>query len=132
MVKKCLVLIIDDNEDFQHLYGMVAEQSGFEVDRAYDGKEALERLEREPIPTIVLLDSRLPVADGDEILKAARSKEKWAHVPIFMLTADTRVSKKYVDLPPGAPKPDGVIEKGAESIHNLRELFKRYQGLMDA
>jgi len=131
MVKKYLVLIIEDNEDFQNLYGMVAEKAGFDVERVYDGREALERLEREPIPTIVLLDSRLPVAEGDEILKAARSHEKWLHVPIYMLTADTRVSKKYGDLSPGAPQPDGVIEKGAESIHKLRELFKQYQGKMD-
>jgi DNA-binding response OmpR family regulator len=132
MVKKCLVLIIEDNEDFQHLYGMVAEQAGFDVERIYDGREALERLKREPIPTIVLLDSRLPVAEGDVILEAARSNEKWLHVPIYMLTADLRVSKKYKDFSPGAPRPDGVIEKGAESIHQLRKLFKQYQGKKDA
>jgi len=131
MIKKRLVLIIEDNEDFQNLYGMVAEQAGFEVERAYDGREALERLEREPIPTIVLLDSRLPVAEGDEILKAARLKDKWSHVPIYMLTADTRVSKKYKDFSPGAPQPDGVLEKGAESIHQLRELFKQFAGKID-
>ena len=132
MVKKFLVLIIEDNEDFQNLYGMVAEQAGFDVERIYDGREALERLERGPIPAIVLLDSRLPVAEGDEILKAARSKDKWLHVPIYILTADLRVSKKYKDFPPGAPQPDGVIEKGAESIHQLRKLFKQYEGKMDA
>jgi CheY-like chemotaxis protein len=133
MVKKCVVLIIEDNEDFQNLYGMVEEQSGFDVERALDGREALERLEKgEPIPTIVLLDSRLPVADGDEILKAARANEMWSHVPIYMLTADLRVSKKYKDSLPDAPQPNGVIEKGAESIHQLRELFKQYEGKTDA
>ena len=132
MVKKCLVLIIEDNEDFQNLYGMVAEQAGFDVERIFDGREALERLERDPIPTIVLLDSRLPVAEGDEILRAARLNEKWSHVPIYMLTADLRVSNKYRDFTPDAPRPDGVIEKGAESIHILRKLFKQYEGKMDA
>jgi CheY-like chemotaxis protein len=132
MVKKCLVLIIEDNEDFQNLYGMVAEQAGFDVERAFDGREALERLEKgEPIPTVVLLDSHLPVADGDEILKAARANEKWLHVPIFMLTADVRVSKKYINVPPDAPQPDGVMEKGAESIHQLRKLFEQYQEKKD-
>ena len=126
MPKERLVLIIEDNEDFQNLYGMVAEQAGFIVERLYDGREALERLEHDPIPTLVLLDSRLPVAEGDVILAAARSKDKWLHVPIFLLTADTRVSKKYRDFPQDSPQPDGVIEKGAESIRQLRELFKQY------
>ena len=128
MPEKRLVLIIEDNEDFQNLYGMVAEQAGYEVERLYDGREAMERLEREPIPTLMLLDSRLPVAEGEVILAAARSKEKWLHVPIYIMTADTRVPNKYKDFAPGSPRPDGVIEKGAESIRQLRELFKRYQG----
>ena len=127
MVKKKLVLIIDDNEDFQNLYGMVAEQSGFEVDRAYDGREALERLEREPIPTIVLLDSRLPHASGDEILLAARAHEKWFGVPIYVITADLRGAQRLRTFAPGAPHADGVIEKGAESIRMLRELFEKYR-----
>ena len=131
METKKLVLIIEDNEDFQNLYGLVAEQAGYDIERIYDGGEALERLERDPIPNLVLLDSRLPVADGDIILAAARSKEKWSHVPIYMLTADTRVSKRYQDFSPDSPHPDGVIEKGAESIHQLRELFKQYMGKMN-
>jgi CheY-like chemotaxis protein len=131
MDKKNLVLIIEDNEDFQNLYGMLAEQAGYEVEKLYDGREALERFERGPIPTIVLLDSRLPVAQGDVILAAARSKDKWLHVPIYMLTADTRVSKMYKEISPDTPQPDGVIEKGAESIRRLRELFKQFQGKPD-
>ncbi len=123
-----LVLIIEDNEDFQNLYGMLAEQAGYAVERFYNGREALERLEKEPIPGLVLLDSRLPVADGDKVLATARSKEKWQHVPIFMLTADTRVSKKYSESTPDAPQPDGVIEKGANAIRDLRDLFKQYGG----
>ena len=117
------VLIVEDNEDFQNLYGMVAEAAGFEVERIYDGAEAIERFEREPIPDIVLLDSRLPHADGTEILQAARAREKWAHVPIYMITADLRGAQRLRVLAPDAPRPDGVIEKGADSIHRLRELF---------
>ena len=117
------VLIVEDNEDFQNLYGMVAEAAGFEVERIYDGAEAIQRFEREPIPAIVLLDSRLPHADGTEILQAARAREKWAHVPIYMITADLRGAQRLRVLAPDAPRPDGVIEKGADSIHRLRELF---------
>ena len=132
METKKLVLIIEDNEDFQNLYGLVAEQAGYDIERIYDGGEALERLERDPLPTLVLLDSRLPSAEGDEILAAARSKEKWLHVPIYMLTADIRISKKYQDFSASVPHPDGVIEKGAEAIHQLRDLFKQYLGKTDA
>jgi DNA-binding response OmpR family regulator len=127
MASKNLILIVEDNEDFQDLYGMVADKAGFEVERIYDGEEALQRLEREPVPTIVLLDSRLPMVQGDEILLAARSKEKWSRVPIYMITADLRGAQRHKTSSPDAPHADGVIEKGADSIHKLRELFDKYR-----
>jgi DNA-binding response OmpR family regulator len=127
MAGKNLVLIVEDNEDFQNLYGMVAEAAGFAVEPIYDGEEALQRLEREPIPTMLLLDSRLPHANGDEILLAARAHEKWSRVPIYMITADLRGAQKLRTFVPDAPHADGVIEKGAESIHRLRELFEQYR-----
>jgi CheY-like chemotaxis protein len=125
MVKKKLVLIIEDNEDFQDLYGMVAEQAGYQVERIMDGGLALDRVEMEPVPDLVLLDAMLPVAGGEEILSVIRSKEGWEQVPVYMLTADFRVAKKYSYDAPDSPQPDGVIEKGADSIQQLRELFQQ-------
>ena len=127
MASKNLILIVEDNEDFQNLYGMLAEAAGFAVEAIYDGEEALQRLEREPIPTLLLLDSRLPHASGDEILLAARAHEKWFGVPIYVITADLRGAQRLRTFAPGAPHADGVIEKGAESIHKLRELFEKYR-----
>jgi CheY-like chemotaxis protein len=127
MASKNLILIVEDNEDFQNLYGMLAEAVGFAVEAVYDGEEALQRLEREPIPTLLLLDSRLPHASGDEILLAARAHEKWSGVPIYVITADLRGAQRLRTFAPGAPHADGVIEKGAESIRMLRELFEKYR-----
>ena len=127
MASKNLILIVEDNEDFLNLYGMLAEAAGFAVEAIYDGEEALQRLEREPIPTLLLLDSRLPHASGDEILLAARAHEKWFGVPIYVITADLRGAQRLRTFAPGAPHADGVIEKGAESIRMLRELFEKYR-----
>ena len=126
MAAKNLIVIVEDNEDFQNLYGMLAEAAGFEVEPIYDGEEALQRLQHEPIPTILLLDSRLPHANGDEILLAARAQEKWLHVPIYLITADLRAAQRLKTFAPDAPHADGVIEKGAEAIHKLRELFEQF------
>ena len=127
MGEQNLILLVGDNEDFQNLYGMLAETVGFAVEPIYDGKEALQRLERGPIPTMLLLDSRLPHANGLEILQAARSKEQWSHVPIYLITADLRAAKNFNAFSPEGPHPDGVNEKGAESIRRLRELFAQYR-----
>jgi CheY-like chemotaxis protein len=127
MAHKNLVLIVEDNQDFQDLYGMVAERAGFEVERIYDGEEALQRLEREPIPSMLLLDTRLPRVGGPEILQAARSKGNWANVPIYLMTADLRAAQSLNTIPAEALQADGVLEKGADLIHKLRELFEKYR-----
>jgi CheY-like chemotaxis protein len=124
---KPVVVIIDDNEDFGSQYGMLAEMAGYTVEVIRDGRKAIERLDREPVPTLVLLDVLLPLVNGEEILEAARKKEKWAEVPIYFLTADVRVSRGYRDYLPGAPRADGVIEKGADSIKQVRELLSKYK-----
>ena len=128
MAGKPLLLLVEDNEDFQNLYGLVAEEAGFEVDRVLSGSEALARLDRDPLPAIVLLDSRLPGASGMEILHAARANQKWSQVPIYMMTADLRGAQEFRNIPPDAPHPDGVFEKGGSSIREIRELFKKLRG----
>jgi CheY-like chemotaxis protein len=125
MSGKPLLLLIEDNEDFQNLYGLVAEEAGYELEQIFSGLSALARLDQEPLPAIVLLDSRLPGASGMEILQAARSKERWSHVPIYMMTADLRGAREFREIPPDAPHPDGVFEKGGSSIREIRELFKK-------
>jgi CheY-like chemotaxis protein len=119
-----LVLIIEDNEDFQNLYGMIAEEAGFKSERIFSGSEALARLEKAPLPTVVLLDSRLPGVSGADILQAARARADWAHVPIYFMTADLRGADQFRNPPEGAPRADGVIEKGPDTIAELRALFK--------
>jgi hypothetical protein len=48
------------------------------------------------------------------------------HVPIYLITADLRAAQRLKTIDPNTPQADGVIEKGAEAIHKLRELFKQF------
>jgi len=123
MVGKQLVLIVEDNEDFQHLFGLVAEQSGCNTEILCDGNAALERLTREPVPSLVLLDCFLPGADGEDVLAAIRANPRWQAVPTYYLTADPRITRGFRDYLPGAPRVDGVLEKGSDAIRQLRELL---------
>jgi CheY-like chemotaxis protein len=123
MPDKPLVLIVEDNPDFQHLYGLIAEAAGYAVEIIPDGGKAMVRLQAEPVPSMMLLDCLLPGVDGDTILEAVRLDPHWKQVKVFYLTADVRVTRGYRDYLPGAPQPDGVIEKGANAIRQLRSLF---------
>lgn len=77
------ILIVDDEVKIVEVVKSYLENSGYSVYEAYNGKEALDKFEKEN-PALVVLDLMLPDMTGEEICKALRKKSR---VPIIMLTA---------------------------------------------
>lgn len=122
-----LFMIIDDNEDFHEQYGMLASVAGYDVEGINGGPAALKRLEKGPVPALVILDSMMPFVSGDEVLAAIRANERWAGVPVYILTADVRTAPGIRERLGDAPQADGILEKGANSIMQVRALLNRYR-----
>ncbi len=78
------ILLVDDDRDFRWAVGNVLEAAGYAVVQAQDGNEALRILEKD-IPSLVLLDHRMPGPDGLDV--AAEVKHRIPAVPIVMITA---------------------------------------------
>ncbi len=62
------VLIVDDDQDICRLLQALLEDEGFQVKSVYNGRQALEVLQREE-GWVVLLDLRMPEVDGREVLR---------------------------------------------------------------
>ncbi len=79
------VLAVDDETDIRIVVESLLESSGYDVDMACDGDEALEKF-RQSSYDLVVLDIMMPKRDGYEVLKEMRRNgpEK---LPIVMLTA---------------------------------------------
>ena len=88
------VLVVDDDPDILDALSEILEVEGYEVQRARNGREALQRLEQAP-PDLVLLDLMMPVMDGWEF---ARSLNPDARPPIIVLSADRNVSVKAQEI----------------------------------
>jgi len=88
------VLVVDDDPDILDALSEILEVEGYEVQRARNGREALQRLEHAP-PDLVLLDLMMPVMDGWEF---ARSLDPDARPPIIVLSADRNVSVKAQEI----------------------------------
>ena len=84
MAKK--VLVVDDNPISRELIHEVLENSDLTVVEAENGEEALNMIVLER-PDIVLLDIQLPVFDGYEVLRRARSDPGLDNLPVVALTA---------------------------------------------
>jgi two-component system, OmpR family, alkaline phosphatase synthesis response regulator PhoP len=83
----CHVLVADDEPHIGRIIKMKLEQGPFHVTLVYDGREAMDALEREPDICLVLLDLMMPHLSGLDVLTAMRNDDRWRNVPCVILTA---------------------------------------------
>ena len=79
------ILIIDDEKEFLDLLENALKRQGYDVIKAVDGIEGLERA-RSQKPDMVICDIRMPNKDGYAVLKEIR-KDIDKNLPIIMLSA---------------------------------------------
>lgn len=81
------MLVADDEPHIGRIIKMKLEQGPFRVTLAYDGREALEVLDREPDICLVLLDLMMPHLSGLDVLDAMRKNPRLKDLPCIILTA---------------------------------------------
>lgn len=81
------VLVADDEPHIGRIIKMKLEQGPFRVTLAYDGREALDVLERSSDVALVLLDLMMPHLSGLDVLSAMRQDPRWRDLPCVILTA---------------------------------------------
>jgi DNA-binding response OmpR family regulator len=80
------ILAVDDQRHIARLVQYHLEQAGYEVELAYDGAEALEKV-RSTHPDLVILDVMMPGLDGFEVLRRMKEDSRTEPIPVIMLTA---------------------------------------------
>ena len=110
------ILLVDDEQAILTLLSYPLSQDGYEVVRAADGVEAMERFGETDFD-LVVLDVTMPHLDGLEVCRRLRATSS---VPIIMLTAKTEEIDKVLGLELGA---DDYITKPF-SIREFRSRVK--------
>ncbi|NSL52382.1 response regulator YycF [Calidifontibacillus erzurumensis] len=114
------ILVVDDEMPIADILQFNLEKEGYKVSCAYDGIEALRKVE-EIKPDLILLDIMLPHKDGMEVCREIRKKYE---MPIIMLTAKDSEIDKVLGLEMGADdyvtKPFSTRELIARVKANLR------------
>ena len=122
MAKK--VLVVDDEKLIVKGIRFSLEQDDMEVDCAYDGEEALEKIKNNKYD-IILLDVMLPKMEGFEVCQTVR---EFSDVPIVMLTAKGDDMDKILGLEYGADdyitKPFNILEVKAR----IKAIMRRTSG----
>ncbi|WP_246579162.1 response regulator transcription factor [Alkaliphilus flagellatus] len=112
------VLVVDDERAIADSIAYALKRECYEVDVAYDGEEALEKIMRLK-PDVVVLDVMMPKYDGYEVCKKI---DKNSSIGILMLTAKNDLVDKVIGLELGA---DDYLTKPFEMI----ELLARVKSL---
>lgn len=80
-----LILVVEDYDDAREMYVEYLTFTGFKVESATNGVEALEMTQR-LMPDLVLMDLALPKLDGWEATRRLKSDPATAHIPVIALT----------------------------------------------
>ena len=79
------IAIVEDDEPIRSMYKFKLEDSGYDVYTAVNGQEGLE-LARTIKPDLILLDLKMPIMNGDEMLKKLRETVRGALAKVIILT----------------------------------------------
>jgi sigma-B regulation protein RsbU (phosphoserine phosphatase) len=96
-----IVLVVDDTAANRRLYGALLARSGYQVETASDGYEALEAVQVHQ-PSLVLLDYMMPRMDGLEVIRKLRADANTRELPIVVLTASAEPTHIDAALEEGA------------------------------
>lgn len=115
--------LIDDDTDDHEILNLAIRKidTSIVVDRAFDGVEALTKLQDlSTSPHLILLDLNMPRMNGKQCLKAIRDNDTWKSIPVYIYS--TSVKPELIDeiKTMGA---SGFIEKPAE-IATLIQVLK--------
>ena len=118
------ILVVEDEPAIRELIGFACESSGYAVLRAGSVKEASDLLSQNRVH-LILLDWMLPDLSGLQWLDKLKRDERYAAVPVIMLTARGTESDKVAGLDAGAD--DYVVKPFSprELIARMRAVLRR-------
>lgn len=118
-----LVLVVEDNPDMNRFL-VSSLSTEFHVTSAFDGEQALTRLEA-LIPDLIVTDFMMPRMSGDEFVRELRARPALIDVPVLVLTARDDVELRVRVLSEG-------VQDWVTKPFTVRELLARARNLISA
>ena len=120
------VLIVEDEKPISNLIRVSLTNAGYTCDMAYDGNEAIDKIDSY-VYDLILLDIMLPEADGFELMEYIRP----LNIPVIFLTAMNALENRVKGLRMGAE--DYIVKpfEVAELIARVEVVLRRYNKTED-
>ena len=120
------ILVVEDDKHIAKLVKYNLDKAGFETRVVITGEDAIDVLDQSPVDLIVL-DIMLPKMDGFEVCRRLRQNDRYAHIPVIMLTARGEEVDRVVGFELGAD--DYMVKPFSprELILRVKAILKRRQ-----
>ena len=118
------ILVVEDNARNMKLFRDVLVAEGYHPLEATTGAQAVE-LAAERAPELVLMDIRLPDADGVRTLERLRADERTASIPVLAVTAQAMHGDRERFLAAGF---DGYLSKPLNVVELIELVRQHCQG----
>lgn len=114
------ILIVEDEKNISKLISDTLSLGKYETECAFDGEEALEKIQKQNF-NLIILDIMLPKLDGFEVMKKVKSKD----IPIIFLSVKNDVSSIVKGLSEGG---QDYMTKPFEPLELLARVELRING----
>jgi DNA-binding response OmpR family regulator len=120
------ILVVEDEKPISNLIRISLKGAGYTCDQAFDGNEALDKID-ETVYDLILLDIMLPEVDGFELMEYIRP----LGIPVIFLTAKDALDDRVKGLKMGAE--DYIVKpfEVAELIARVEVVLRRYKKTED-
>jgi CheY-like chemotaxis protein len=119
------ILLVEDSEPQIIQMSYILNRSGYTVQVARNGKEALESIQIS-IPDAMILDLMMPEVDGFQVLDSIRSQPQTSHIPVIILTAKHITKNELFFL-----KGNHIHQIIMKGVVNRTELLAHVQNMLN-
>ena len=96
------ILVVDDSYTIRQLLSLTLTRARYRVVQAKDGVDALEKLQNGLDCSLAIVDIEMPRMDGFELLRSIRSTQRFAKIPVAMLTSRSGPKHRQMAMELGA------------------------------
>jgi two-component system chemotaxis response regulator CheY len=82
------VMVLEDDPDVRNTVATVLADAGYQVITAENGRAALDRLDGNTEPDLILLDLMMPVLNGFDFLAEVQKHPRWSFIPVIVTSAN--------------------------------------------
>ncbi len=113
------IMVVDDEMHLARILQFTLEHAGYDVVTAFDGREAIDALDKEAFD-LVILDLMLPVVDGYKVCNIIKTSDRFKDTPVIILSARD-FGREELDEPLNA---DLLMEKPFNTEDLLDEIAR--------